>query len=280
MRRVKALAARLLGRGHAAKVRAANESYDMSAEPDELYYRDQYLHWILPELERRCPGRDARILDLGCGHGRLSLPLSRWAANGRLVGVDFSRKSLESARRAAREAGLSNVDFVESDAAEYMREAPPDGFDAIVCAEMLYNLPSYRETLNRISRTLKPGGLLFASFRTQWYELLRSVKARDFESAQHALVAREGHWGGGAVWSCWHTPSDVVDELSAAGFESPRLRSIGPLSGLSEDAMSALARPAKLSASERKELMNLELIVAEQYAGQGRYILAIARRPA
>ena len=278
MRRVKALAAKLLGR-HAAKVRAANESYDMSLEPDELYYQEQYLHWILPELDMLNSSKNARILDLGCGHGRLTLPLARWAARGSALGVDFSPRSLESARRAAASAGLTNVEFTEADAAEFMRRAPSASFDAIVCAEMLYNLPEYKQTLAEIFRALKPGGLLFASFRSQWYELLRSVRARDFESAKAAAKSREGHWGGGAVWSCWHTPQEVAEQLSAAGFEPPELRAIGPLSGLQEDAISAVAQPSKLDPAEREALLEVELVVSEQYAGQGRYILAIARRP-
>jgi 2-polyprenyl-3-methyl-5-hydroxy-6-metoxy-1,4-benzoquinol methylase len=60
-------------------------------------------------------GRDlplASVLDFGCGAGRLTIPLARRAA--RVVGADVAPSVLEHARRIVREAGLSNVTFVET----------------------------------------------------------------------------------------------------------------------------------------------------------------------
>ena len=60
-------------------------------------------------------GRDVpltSVLDFGCGAGRLTIPLARRAV--RVVACDVSPSVLEHARNNVRDAGLSNVAFVEA----------------------------------------------------------------------------------------------------------------------------------------------------------------------
>jgi 2-polyprenyl-3-methyl-5-hydroxy-6-metoxy-1,4-benzoquinol methylase len=60
-------------------------------------------------------GRDVpltSVLDFGCGAGRLTIPLARRAV--RVVACDVAPSVLEHARNNARDAGLSNVAFVEA----------------------------------------------------------------------------------------------------------------------------------------------------------------------
>lgn len=279
MGRIKRAAARFLGRGHSEKVREANASHDMASDPDEAYYRRQYLHWILPELEKSSAGRSARIVDLACGHGRLAIPLAEWARTGQVTGVDFNPPAVKAAQKYAGAAGLNNVTFIESDLVEFARNLAPASLDAAVCVEALYNVPEYKEALKAVLKALKPGGLLAASFRSQWYDLLKSVRSRDFISARLVAENREGHWGDGAVWSSWHRAAEVKELLSATGFEPLRAVAIGPLSGIAGDPLAALARPSELPGGEADRLFALELNCAEAYADQGRYILALARKP-
>ncbi len=73
------------------------------------------------ELE---PG--ARVLDLACGHGRISLELARRGFH--VTGLDLRPRSLELARVAAEGEGLE-VEWIRAD----MREIPPGRrFDAVV----------------------------------------------------------------------------------------------------------------------------------------------------
>ncbi len=277
MRRLKEMILGLIGRSQAELVRRANAGYDMASDRDEAYYRQQYLQWIVPELEK-APGRSLRILDLGCGHGRLTVPLAGWAYSGRVVAVDFSPDSLEAARRLCAEARLSNVEFIESDAATYARSVPSGWFDAVVCAEMLYNLPDYRATLGELARALKPGGLLAASFRTRWFDLLKSVRAGNFRNARMVLERTEGYWAGGSVWSAWHDSSELKRLLEGFGFHPPSLFGIGVCSGIEGDPMAAVARPSRLDERGRAGLSAIESLAARAYADQGRYLLALARK--
>ena len=56
--------------------------------------------------------RDARLLELCCGTGRLTLPIAKAGYN--ITGVDYTASMLEQAKAKASEAGLE-VEFIEAD---------------------------------------------------------------------------------------------------------------------------------------------------------------------
>lgn len=77
--------------------------YDgMNIHMDDLQF---YKRW-LPE------NRDAKILELCCGTGRLTLPIAKEGYN--ICGVDYTSSMLEQAKMKASEAGL-DVNFIEAD---------------------------------------------------------------------------------------------------------------------------------------------------------------------
>jgi demethylmenaquinone methyltransferase/2-methoxy-6-polyprenyl-1,4-benzoquinol methylase len=96
----------------------------------------------------------ARVLDVACGTGDLSLVLAS-AGAGRVVGLDFCRPMLEIARGKAA-AGSRAVPFVEGDA---MRLPFADEtFDVVTIAFGLRNLAGVFEGLKELRRILRPGG--------------------------------------------------------------------------------------------------------------------------
>jgi 2-polyprenyl-3-methyl-5-hydroxy-6-metoxy-1,4-benzoquinol methylase len=257
-------------------IRKAMSGYDMVAEPDELYYRDQYWHWLRPELERCFPNRAARALDVGCGQGRLALPLAEWLTRGSVVGVDITPAAVERAQRYASEYGLRNAEFHAGDALEFVRALPPASLDVALMLEVAFFMPAYREVIAAIARALKPSGLFGVSFRSQYFDLLHSVYTQNWVSAQLVRDAREGHWGGGSTWFSWHTSADIRSLLTIAGFNITGLRGIGIASGIEGDPLALIARPSTLGPTDYAQLMGLEISLAEQYADCGRYILATA----
>ena len=98
--------------------------------------------------------REARILDVACGTGDLSLTLSE-NGQARIVGIDFCRPMLEIAASKAIKSG-SVVPFVEGDALGL-----PFGdrsFEAATIAFGLRNLASVEAGFKELLRILKPGG--------------------------------------------------------------------------------------------------------------------------
>jgi arsenite methyltransferase len=103
------------------------------------------------------PGQD--VIDLGSGGGiDCLLAAGAVGASGSVIGVDFLPEMVARARRAAAEAGLSNVSFVEG-----MIEALPlpDASADVVISNGVVNLsPRKVRVLAESFRVLRPGGRL------------------------------------------------------------------------------------------------------------------------
>src|SRR5438270_7164291 len=63
-------------------------------------------------IDRAIPG-DARIVEIGCGTGQMSLYLAR--AHRVVIGADLTRASLSLGVEAARRFELDQVKFIETD---------------------------------------------------------------------------------------------------------------------------------------------------------------------
>lgn len=95
------------------------------------------------------PSSPARIADLGCGTGTLSVLL---AEEGYVVdGVDFSPRMIELAEAKGR--GVAGVRFTLADAFE--PPLPVAAYDAVVCRHVLWAMPDPAVALARWVRLLK-----------------------------------------------------------------------------------------------------------------------------
>jgi demethylmenaquinone methyltransferase / 2-methoxy-6-polyprenyl-1,4-benzoquinol methylase len=98
--------------------------------------------------------REARILDVACGTGDLSLTLFE-NGQAQIVGIDFCRPMLDIAASKSLRSG-SRIPFVEGDALDL-----PFGdrsFEAATIAFGLRNLASVEAGFKELLRVLKPGG--------------------------------------------------------------------------------------------------------------------------
>jgi len=249
---------------------------DMADDPDERHYELQYLRWLEPFIAGLPSG--ATVLDLGCGYGRLALAIAGRRPDCAVVGVDHSPPSIRGARAHAAERRLPNCRFEEADLAEFLSRQDEASADLVLFVEVSFFAPRELGVLPQCARVLRPGAHLFGAFRSQWFNLVHSIVARDLRSARIVCDARDGRlWGGGhRLW--WQTPAEIQQAFTVAGLTMVApCRGVGVLSALREDGV-GLVQPASLSDEERSILLDLELSLAEAYAAQGRYIVGVGRK--
>jgi demethylmenaquinone methyltransferase / 2-methoxy-6-polyprenyl-1,4-benzoquinol methylase len=95
---------------------------------------------------------DARVLDVGCGTGDLSIELFERTA-AQVVGIDFCRPMLQLAKQKA-----PRLKFVEGDALKL--PFADASFDGITVGFAFRNLSSIEQGLTELHRVLKPHGSL------------------------------------------------------------------------------------------------------------------------
>lgn len=106
---------------------------------------------------------EARVLDVCCGTGDLTLALDRArdslvagaAQRQPVMGSDFVEGMLERARRKARR-GASRVTFAAADALHL--PVPDTSFDLLTTAFGFRNLANYESGLREFARVLRPAG--------------------------------------------------------------------------------------------------------------------------
>ena len=109
-------------------------------------------------LELYEPGNREHVLDLGCGWGTFCWALAHRVK--RMVGLDFSRKSIELCEGRQLELGLGNVSFVYADARRTGLE--DESFDLVIAADLVEHLypEDSQVVIGEAHRLLKRGGHL------------------------------------------------------------------------------------------------------------------------
>ena len=97
-----------------------------------------------------------RCLDIGCGGGLLSEPMSRLGAA--MVGVDPSPVNIEVARLHAERTGL-DIDYRAATAEELAADG--EMFDVIFNMEVVEHVADVPAYLEACAKMVKPGGLMF-----------------------------------------------------------------------------------------------------------------------
>jgi ubiquinone/menaquinone biosynthesis C-methylase UbiE len=110
-------------------------------------------------LERAGIRPGMRVLDAGCGPGRLTLPASMIVGpSGQVVAVDIQRRMLQMLRDRVEGKGLTNVELVLAGLGEGRLAAKE--FDIALLVTVLGEIPDKVAALREIYQCLRPGGVL------------------------------------------------------------------------------------------------------------------------
>ncbi|MCF3934188.1 bifunctional 2-polyprenyl-6-hydroxyphenol methylase/3-demethylubiquinol 3-O-methyltransferase UbiG [Acuticoccus sp. M5D2P5] len=117
-----------------------------------------------------------RILDIGCGAGLLSEPLSRMGAE--IVGADAAATNIEVARRHAEHSGV-DVDY-RNTTAEALAEAR-ETFDVVLAMEIVEHVADVNAFVAACATMVRPGGLtVFATLNRTPKALALAIVAAEY----------------------------------------------------------------------------------------------------
>lgn len=145
------------------------------------------------------------LVDIGCGGGVLSEPMTRLGA--RVTGLDPATTNVEVARAHARTAGLS-VDY-RSETIESV-VAGGERFDIVLAMEVVEHVTDMRAFVDACCAAMKPGGLL-----------VMATLNRTMKSYALAIVGAEYVLGwlprGTHDWQKFVTPEELEEAIAANG---------------------------------------------------------------
>jgi SAM-dependent methyltransferase len=238
------------------------EDWDRWAREDAYYYaafgrRNQdereffagaaeVLHTLTREFVRlpEAPAQSRRALEIGCGPGRLMLPMS--AHFGEIHGVDISERMVAKAREGLRGAPHAQVHVTPGDGLGMFGD---ESFDFIYSYLVFQHIPDPAIVLNYLRearRTLKTGGVLCCQLRgapplrTEIERHAPTWTGCFFTGEQMAAFAREEDFQLVALsgldtqymWTTWLKPAPcgapdfsrtVVKAVTAASRVGPRV---------------------------------------------------------
>ena len=98
-----------------------------------------------------------KCLDIGCGGGILSEPMSRLGAI--VTGIDASEMAIQSAIAHSRKSRL-DIDFKCMSTGDLIKSSLDNQFDIIIASEVIEHVSNRALFLSDIAKLCKPGGLV------------------------------------------------------------------------------------------------------------------------
>jgi ubiquinone/menaquinone biosynthesis C-methylase UbiE len=123
------------------------------------------------------------ILIAGCGTGRQAIAAATIYANSTVTAVDLSRASLSYALRKTREAGVSNIDYIQGDILEL--GCLNQRFHIVECAGVLHHMEDPMAGWRILTNLLEENGLMMIG--------LYSKTAHQHILKAHDLISKNGH---------------------------------------------------------------------------------------
>jgi SAM-dependent methyltransferase len=127
-------------------------------EGTERFFKPNYVtnlttSWIpaLEGIEYKLQKGDAKVADVGCGHGVSTILMAKAYPNSQIIGFDYHRPSIERARREAEKEGLKNISFEVAGSTDY----PGDDYDLVTFFDSFHDMGNPDGAAKHVLQTLK-----------------------------------------------------------------------------------------------------------------------------
>lgn len=171
--------------------------------------------WAEELMERLHLAGCERILDIGCGDGKVSAALADRVPDGAVVAIDSSAAMIRYARES-HASRAPRLNFEECDAAALRFE---NEFDVVFSNAALHWVQDHSGVVRGIARALRPGGRILLSMggKGNVAEVIATTQ----------LVAKKPDWApyfeDAFFTYSFHGPEDYRGWLDGAGLEAVRL---------------------------------------------------------
>lgn len=169
-------------------------TYDRVADPQT--------RWGRAVLDRLPLDGTERVLDAGCGSGRVTELLAGRLPHGRVVALDASTSMVDAARARLAPFG-DRIEYVVADLGRPIPLAEP--VDAILSTATFHWVPDHDALFANLAAVLRPRGRLVA----------QCGGAGNIASIRRVLATIGDGWPGAAHYE---TPMDTIARLEASGF--------------------------------------------------------------
>jgi len=177
-------------------------------------------YWLskLPDVVARLQN-GGRVLDVGCGVGRVGVAIAQAFPKCEVVGVDPDPETISKARDSAADAGVGDrVRFLASTTRDIERG---NGFDLITACDCVHDFSAPQQTLAEIRALLKPDGTLFliepkAADRLE--DNINPIAAMYYGFSLFHCMTQSLAQGGPGLGTCMG-PARTDQLLREAGFE-------------------------------------------------------------
>ena len=112
------------------------------------YVKENYTAWDMYEILKNNSNQNSKILDLGTGGGEKVL---KYFPEAYILGTDFSREMINTAKENLKKSGKKNIEFREMD--NLNMDVDPESFDIVVARHTCIDA-------KQIYKALKNGGML------------------------------------------------------------------------------------------------------------------------
>jgi 2-polyprenyl-3-methyl-5-hydroxy-6-metoxy-1,4-benzoquinol methylase len=177
---------------------------------------------LVPGLTERL-AQGIRVLDVGCGRGRIMNRLAELYPRSRFMGMDLSADAIRFARDEALQRGLGNSDFMAVDLSTFDESAEPESFDFITTFDAIHDQAKPLNVLKGIHRALKPEGVYLMQDISGTSHMDRDIEHPIGTflyaiSCMHCMTVSlaQGGEGLGAMWG----EEKTREYLQRAGFRS------------------------------------------------------------
>jgi trans-aconitate 2-methyltransferase len=176
---------------------------------------DVQLEWGTKVLERLALTGDERVLDAGCGTGRVTRLIAERVPNGKVIGVDAAPSMIALAREQLADLG----DRVELRVVDLLDLELDQPVDAIFSNATFHWMLDHQRLFERLYAALRPGGVLEAQCGgkdnvAEWQRAIESAEGDERFSA---------YLRGMPAATNFASVGDTEARLARAGFEIGRV---------------------------------------------------------